>query len=86
MSQDDLLTFTLATVGFYGVAGVTWFFASRRRLFIRVFVPAHELRSAVRGIPRDPHFCRGMRFIALLQAVAATAFGVAAAWRWFAGQ
>jgi hypothetical protein len=80
MGSDDLPALTFTTIGFFSIAGLTWFFSSRPRLFIRVFVPADELRGAARGILRDPHFGRGMRFMALLQAAVATAITVAC---WF---
>jgi hypothetical protein len=61
----------LAAVGFAMVASLTWFFSSRPRLFIRIFVPRDNLRDAVRGFLREPNSRRGMRTIAMLQ------FGVA---------
>jgi hypothetical protein len=66
-------------LGFTSIAAVAWFFSSRRRLFIRVFVPRDE-RGAIRGILRDPNFCRGMRFIALLQFGVAMVFGLIGFW------
>lgn len=83
MDLNDRLNLTLAAVAFFSVAGLTWFFASRPRLFVRVFVPSHEWREAVRHILRDPQFGRGMRTMALLQAAVAMAFGLAATWCWF---
>jgi hypothetical protein len=81
---DDHLTLALATLASYCIASLTWFFSSRPRLFVRVFVPADELRYAVRGILRDPGFGRSMRIIAAVQATAATLVGLFAAWHWFA--
>lgn len=85
MIVDDRFVLALATLAFYCVASLTWYFSSRPRLFIRVFVPAGELRRAARGILRDPQFGRGMRIIAALQAAVATLIGLFAAWHWFAG-
>lgn len=56
------------TVGaFFFISSLTWFFSSRRRLFIRTFVPPDELRNAVRGMRDEDLFRQGMRFIAMLQ-------------------
>lgn len=82
MVPDNWLVLGLTTLGFYGIAGLTWFFSSRPRLFIRVFVPADRLREAAPGILRDPQFGRGMRSMAVLQAAVATAFGVTTIWCW----
>src|SRR5438105_2051551 len=79
MSHDQL---HFAAVGFSSVAGLTWFFSSRRRLFIRVFVPRDE-RDAIRRILRDPGWERGMRIIVALQTVAAAVFVALALWRYF---
>lgn len=83
MAPDDRPALIYTTICFLAVAGLTWFFSSRPRLFIRLFVPADELRRAVRGILRDSQFTQGMRVIALLQVAVATAIGVAAVWCWF---
>ena len=67
----------IAFIGFSSIAAMTWFFSYRRRLFLRVFVPADELREAMRRIPRDPEFGRGMRVMALLQFGAGAVLGIA---------
>ena len=69
-------------IGYSSIAAMTWFFSSRPRLFVRVFVPPDEYREAVRRIRRDPGFGRGMRSMALLQFSAAAAFGLAGLWLW----
>ena len=74
----------LAFLCFSCIASLTWFFSSRPRLFIRVFVPADERRDAIHGILRNPHFCKGMRFIAYLQFSVASVFGLIALWLWLA--
>jgi hypothetical protein len=73
-----------AFCGFTMVAIGTWFFSSRPRLFVRIFVPKDEYRDAIRPILRNQDFRRGMRLIACLQFAMAAAFGVAAIWFWFA--
>ena len=70
----------IAFIGFSSIAGLTWFFSFRPRLFVRVFVPREELRGAIRGMLRDPNFGRGMRIIALLQFGVAAVFGVIGLW------
>lgn len=72
----------LAFASFSAIAGLSWFFSYRPRLFVRVFVPREELRTAVRGILRDPNFGRGMRTIALLQFGVAAVFGLVGMWLW----
>ena len=65
MSQNASALF-LGAMGFTSVAALTLFFSSRRKLFIRTFVPADELRDAVRGL-RAPSFRSGMRLMAAIQ-------------------
>ena len=73
----------LAFWGFSAIAALTYFFSSRRRLFVRVFVPPEELRSVLRGLPRDPEFKRSMRTISLLQFAFASVFGLVGLWQRF---
>ncbi len=70
-----------AWLGFSSIAGLTFFFSSRPRLFIRAFVPRGEWRGAVRAFVRDPQFGRGMRFISALQFAVASAIGLVCLWR-----
>ena len=53
--------------GFFLIGCLTWFFCCRRQTFLRLFVPADELRAACRSIPRGDEFRRGMRSMAMLQ-------------------
>jgi hypothetical protein len=78
----DAGNLSLASFGFSAIAGMTWFFSSRRRLFVRVFTPREELRQVAGGILRDPNYQRGMRIIALLQFAVGALFGLAALWSW----
>ena len=71
---------TLAFFGFASVAGMTFFFSSRPRAFIRTFVPCDEYRDVVRPMLRDPNFCRGMRRMAYLQFGVAAIIGMIALW------
>ncbi len=64
---ENIQTGLFSAVGFFSIGCLTWFFSSRRKTFIRTFVPVEEFREASRSIPRDKSFRQGMRFIALLQ-------------------
>ena len=71
-------------MGFFGcaaIASLTWFFSSRPRLFVRVFVPRDELFEAGRRILRCGDFRRGMRLMALIQFSVACVFGLV--WLWY---
>jgi len=61
------------SVGFYLLACMTWFFSSRPEMFLRTFVPPDE-RDTVRSSMERPNTERGIRSMAILQAVCATAF------------
>ena len=61
----------------YTIPSLTWYFSTRRKLFIRVFVPKDELKVALRGLPDDVQFRRSFRTCALLQLVVATVVLVA---------
>ena len=56
-------------VGFLGIASLTWFFSTRRKCFVRVFVPRDEWRNVVRHLPPELEWRRAMRWMALLQAI-----------------
>jgi hypothetical protein len=73
-------TLLMAWVGFSTIAGLTWFFSTRPRLFVRVFVPREELWSAGRQFLRRDEFRRGMRQMAGLQFGVACAFGLVGLW------
>jgi hypothetical protein len=66
--------------GFFAIACLTWFFSTRRRLFIRTFVPSEELRACVRSLPRGDDFRKGMQSIARLQLIVAALFAILALW------
>jgi hypothetical protein len=63
------------------LAALTWFFSTRPRLFVRVFVPPDELFSAGRHFLRDKNFRSETRWMAGLQLAVACAFGLV--WLWF---
>ena len=67
-------------LGASGIAGLTWFFSDRPRLFVRTFVPREHWREVLREIRREPNFCRGMRIIAQLQLGMAVVFGLVGLW------
>ena len=78
--MSDESSLPSAFCGFASIAALTWFFSSRPRLFVQVFVPSDELFSAGRRILREKNFRRGMRLMAGLQFAAACAFGLV--WLW----
>ena len=63
----NIETGVIAAGAFFVIGCLTWFFSSRRKTFIRTFVPADQLREASRSILRDKSFGQGMRFIGVLQ-------------------
>lgn len=69
--------------GAFLIGCVTWFFSTRRRAFIRTFVPRGQLRQSCRSLARGDEFRRGMRTIAVLQMAAGivAALIALAAWR-----
>lgn len=75
------------SVGMACIAGLTWFFSDRPRLFVRTFVPKGELREAkgelreaLRQILRNPNFGRSMRAIAVLQLGVSALIGLVGLW------
>jgi hypothetical protein len=74
----------IAWIGFSAIGLLGWFFSSRPRLFIRVFVPRDELRIAVPAILREPGFKRDMRQMSLLQLGVGGIFGLVGLWLSFA--
>jgi hypothetical protein len=80
LSRDLVHTLAIAAAGFAAIAGLTRFFATRRR----AFMPADERPHSARALLRDPNFERGMRLMSWLQfAVAAMiATGAVAACLW----
>jgi|GEM_PF-1977642 len=67
-------------LGFSCIAGLTWFFSNRPRLFVRTFVPREHWREVWRQIRSEPNFSRGMRVVALLQFCVAVIIGLVALW------
>ena len=66
-------------LGFSSIAALTWFFSSRPRLHLRVFVPRDEWLEVARWAFRDD-FRQGMRQMAGLQFAVACVFGLAGLW------
>ena len=58
-------------LGCSAIAGLTWFFSSRRNLFIRTFVPGEDHPEASDGMPQNGQFQKGMRLMACIQFAAA---------------
>ncbi|MCA9069494.1 MAG: hypothetical protein KDA84_11245, partial [Planctomycetaceae bacterium] len=69
-----------AFCGFTAIASLTLFFSFQRKLFVRFFVPRDEWKEALRSLPRDPEFGRGMRIVAVLQFAVALVFGLVSLW------
>jgi hypothetical protein len=76
---EDMLFIWMAASS---IAGLTWFFSSRPRLFIRVFVPRGEWRAAIHAFVHDRRHERSMRIMALGQFGLACVFGGIAIWLW----
>ncbi|MBX7074084.1 MAG: hypothetical protein K1X71_13145 [Pirellulales bacterium] len=65
----------LTLVGFWCVAASTGYFSSRPRQFVRLFVPAEETRTVYRNLLKSD-FERGMRWMAVIQAIFSVAVAV----------
>lgn len=64
-----------AGVAFYVMSIVSWYFSSRRTQFVRVFVPANELRDDLRhGLRKrdEAQYRQAMRSVAVVQVLIAT--------------
>jgi hypothetical protein len=72
----------VAFLGFSSIAALTWFFSSRPRLYLRVFVPRDEWIRVARWAFRED-FRRGMRMMAGLQFGVACVFGLVGLWLHF---
>jgi hypothetical protein len=73
--------FTLGGVtwaGFTFIAGLTWYFSTRPRQFVWLFVPRDEARAAYRVFLRDSNRKRGLRQMAVLQFAVGTVAAVLA--------
>jgi hypothetical protein len=76
--NTDCLNLVVYGVACYSIPSLTWFFSTRRRLFLCVFVPRDEIKAAFRGLPRDKAaFRRAFRTMAWLQFAVATVVLVA---------
>ena len=80
--SDNIQTGFIVAGGFIFIGCLTWFFATRRKAFLRTFVPANDLREAARSILRDESFGQGMRFIAMLQIGMGVLFALIALGAW----
>ena len=82
MSENAIAVLVLA-IAFTSLSWLTFYFSSRRKLFLRCFVPADELHDVVRGM-RGPSFQTGLRVIAALQIVVAASlwivYGIIRSW------
>lgn len=71
-------------LGGSAIAGLTWFFSFRPRLYLRLFIPREDWQAAVVAVLRDPGWPRGMRRMAAVQLGFAGCFGLAALWLYLA--
>ncbi|MBA2226759.1 MAG: hypothetical protein WHU94_13535 [Thermogemmata sp.] len=69
----------VAFLGFSSIAGLTWFFSSRPRWYLRVFVPRDEWLEGGRWAFRDD-FRRDMQQMAGLQFGVGCVFGLVGLW------
>jgi hypothetical protein len=69
----------LPFLGFYFIAALTWFFSTRPRLFIRVFVPSDQFFPVARTILRNDRWCFGLRLMSGLQFLVAVILTLAGA-------
>jgi protein-S-isoprenylcysteine O-methyltransferase Ste14 len=69
----------LVSLMFSIIATITWFFASRPRLFVRVFCPKEDRREGIRKCVRDPSFEPSMRMMSKLQFAVALWIGAVVA-------
>ncbi len=69
----------LVMLGFAAIASLSWYFAPRPRLFVRVFVPRDEWRVAIRNCVQNSLFEQSLRTMSKLQFTVAlwTGAGVA---------
>ena len=70
----------VGSVGTFALAGLTWFFSSRRLLFIRTFAPLKKIHALDGTLPQDASFRTGMRVIARVEFLVATLFAFAVLW------
>lgn len=80
--SDNIQTGFAAACGFFLIGCLTWFFSSRRKAFIRTFVPADELREVSRSLARGTEFRRAMRVVGLLQMGVGGLFAIIALGAW----
>lgn len=80
--SDNIQAGFAAACGFFLIGCLSWFFSSRRKTFIRTFVPADELREVSRSLPRGEQFRRGMRAMGLLQMGVGGLFAIIALGAW----
>ncbi len=64
----------LAFLGFSTIALLSWFFSSRPRLYLRLFVPREEWLAVARDLRRENF--RSLRQCAVLQFGVACLFGL----------
>ncbi|MEM9187087.1 MAG: hypothetical protein AAGB00_11380 [Planctomycetota bacterium] len=68
--EESLVAWLLFAISWAGAAGLTWFLASRQKLFIATFVPRDEWHGFLIGQRKRPGSLQnGLRLIAVLQLV-----------------
>jgi hypothetical protein len=78
MLRTDILI--AGAAGLFTFAGLTWFFSSRRRLFLRAFALPEESRDVDRSRIRDARFQTRLRAVARVELVVAVLFALVVLW------
>ena len=72
---ENNLDYLFAGIGFSTIAGLTWFFSSRKMLFIKCFVPWGPSRvKAYADLPEEPLFKKVLRRFAIVEFLIALIF------------
>jgi hypothetical protein len=79
LANNSLVHLVCGGIGFYFIASVTWFFSTRRLLFLRFFTAYEEDRNeADKNLPKGVLFQKVCRGFALAELAIGTAFIVVA--------
>ena len=63
----NIIVLLISGGSFYLIGCLTWFFSTRRKTFVRTFVPSEEQHEVYRSLLRNEEFTRNMRLLAKLQ-------------------
>ena len=74
LANSDL-SYLFGGIGFCVIAGLTWFFSSRKMLFIKCFVPWGPPRvKAYADLPEEPLFKKVLRGFSVVESLIAIIF------------